>query len=91
MTAMIAGGIWFFLFAATLGFDPPPVIRLVRRWAGALCLCVFPLFLVPVAGRWFLLMLDIALLPLVGAVGLTLKYRHARQSQALEAVEPRHN
>ena len=87
MMATVAGFVWFAVFAVTLGFDPPLEVRLVRRWAGALCLCSLVLFAVPWAiGDWRVMvaLLGLAVLPLAGARAFTLKLR-ARADPRLES------
>ena len=80
----IAGGIlWFLLFVGTLGFDPPWAVRLVRRWAGALCLCAFSFFSTLAVGLGIVSALDLAVLPVLGAVAYTLKTHDAPKRSAL--------
>ena len=91
--AMVAALVWFALFAVTLGFDAPLEVRLVRRWAGALCLCGLALFAIPWAsGQWALMLtlLGLAGVPLARAVAFTRELRQA-QNGASNPVEPRHN
>ena len=93
MMAMVAALVWFALFAVTLGFDAPLEVRLVRRWAGALCLCGLALFAIPWAsGQWALMLtlLGLAVVPLVRAVAFTRELQQA-QIRGLNPVEPRHN